>query len=68
MGIPLLDQLKQTCNSILELKKNTNKIEAIEPINMGSNVVGEHAPIRSASLVNAIQVYAVLRQNLKIHT
>jgi len=30
---------------------------------MGSNVVGEHAPIRSASLVNAIQVYAVLRQN-----
>ena len=45
------------------VEKGTGK-----PIDMGCNVIREHAPIRSASLVNTIQVYAVLRHNLKVYT
>ena len=37
-----------------------SSIYLVKPLYMGGNVVGEHAPIRSASLVNTIQVYAVL--------
>ena len=39
----------------------------LKPFHMCSNVVGEHASIRSTSLVNTVQVYAILGQNLKIH-
>ena len=45
---------------------NDNKDDQRLPIHMGRSMVGEHASIRDPCLVDAIQVNAVLADNLQI--